>query len=475
MTQRAFALVIWASFSAACDDVWTETAPGEDAGGPPALDAAAQADAAPPLDAAAQTSLDAGSDHADASSSDAQAQDAARARAQDASMSDALVPDTGASDGAPAADGGTPGAPLEYAVGTARIELAVRDGRVLPLQLWYPAVDAVRAEASAGHPVSEFEPPGPRRVLLEGLLASAPANCTNRKMHAAFDAPAHGAAAPYPLLVYSHHLEGLRVAQFSTAEALARLGFVVAAPDHSEMTLFDREDDLQSADVLAMLLRFRLDGLDVRAKDIEDVIGRLLAADASAVPESIRGKIDPARVGVFGHSMGSMTAGVVAARDTRVKAAAYQSAPPAAVLTLLNVFEQPAIESFRVPALFMLNQEDAPMNAAGNNDALREQFEAHGPLAYLVEVRDTGHWSFADDCALIPDFADGCGQGTRSVEPFDTFEHLSNAQAREIAARNLTAFFASQFLGRPPGALEEPGSTHAIVRSHPPRAGARSK
>jgi hypothetical protein len=54
---------------------------------------------------------------------------------------------------------------------------------------------------------------------------------------------------------------------------------VVAAPDHSEMTLFDREDALQSAAVWAMLLRFRLDGLDVRAKDVEGVIGRLLAAD----------------------------------------------------------------------------------------------------------------------------------------------------------------------------------------------------
>jgi dienelactone hydrolase len=356
-------------------------------------------------------------------------------------------------------------------VGTTRIELPARDGRVLPVQLWYPAAESARGEASSGHAVSEFEPPGERRALLERLLANAPEGCATRRMHAALDAPVHGASAPYPLLVYSHHLEGVRIAQFSVAEALAKLGMVVAAPDHSSMTLYDRTDDLQSADVLGILFRFRLEGLALRAADIEDVMGKLLDRDAAAIPGGLRGKIDAARVGVFGHSMGSMTAGVVAARDSRVKAAAYVSAPPAALLSLLNVFEQPQIESFRVPALFLLNQEDVPMGTVGGNDAIREQFEAHGPLAHLVEARDTGHWSFADDCALIPDFADGCGEGTRQVEPFDPYQSLPNAQARQIAARYIAAFFGSQFLGQPATAFTAlTPSAHEIVKSHPARA-----
>jgi dienelactone hydrolase len=357
-----------------------------------------------------------------------------------------------------------------FAVATARVEIVARGMRTLPLQLWYPAQESARAEASQGHPVSEFEPPGPRRQLLERLLPGAPAGCASRVMHAAFDAAPDPAGAPYPLLVYSHHLEGMRFAQFSVAEELARHGFVVAAPDHAQMTLYDRTDDLMSADILGTALRFRLDALVLRAQDIESVLDVMLDPAAQAIPAGLRGKIDRSRVGAFGHSMGSMTTGVVAQRDTRVSAAAYMAFPPARTSELLNLLDQPAIETFRVPALFMLNQEDASLGAVDGDEVLRAQFKAHRPLSYLVEVRDTGHWSFADDCGLIPDFADGCGRGTRTAEPYDAYDNLNNEQARAIAARYVTAFFASQFLKAAPGPLSgKPGSMHEIVESHPAR------
>jgi dienelactone hydrolase len=475
MTYRSRALLLWASLAlGACDELWNEDPTDAEAGaaleaptdaeaGVALLDAAAQPDAAT---TAPEPVADVGPGPA---ASDASAADASLADAQapDATLADASSPPPATDAGAPPPDARV----AEYVVGTTRIEFPARDGRVLPVQLWYPAAESARAEASAGHPVSEFEPPGPRRALLERLLAAAPEGCANRRMHAAFDAPVNGAAAPYVLLTYSHHLEGMRIAQFSVAEALAKQGMIVAAPDHSSMTLFDRTDDLQTADLLGTVLRFQLDALALRAADIEDVISKLLDRDAAVIPAGIRGKLDPARVGAFGHSMGSMTTGVVAARDKRVKAAAYMSFPPATLLTLLNLLEQPQIESFRVPALFMLNQEDAPLSGVGGIEALREQYEAHAPLAYLVEVRDTGHWSFADDCALIPDFADGCGRGTRTTEPYEEFSFLPNAQARQSAARYVTAFFASQFLGQPAAAFgAEAPAAHEIVKSHPAHA-----
>lgn len=373
-------------------------------------------------------------------------------------------------------DAGSPkgdAASADFVVGTTRFEITAEDDRTLPVQLWYPAEESARAEASAGHPVSEFEPPGPRRELLERLLQNAPKGCSSRVMHAAFDAPVNGAAALFPLLVYSHHLEGMRIALFSLAERLARLGFVVAAPDHSSMTLYDRTDDLQTADLLGTVLRFRLDALTIRAADVERVLDVLLAqgAESAVVPESVRGQIDPERVGVFGHSAGSMTAGVVATHDRRVRAAAYLSFPPAEIISLLDLLDQPAIEDFHVPALFMLNQEDGYLNAVGGNDFIREQFAAHPARAYLVEVRDTGHWSFADDCALIPDFADGCGQGTRGVEPYESYQNLDNEQARQIAAHHLAVFFGNQFLGAPEEALVGVASSpHEVARAHPETA-----
>lgn len=357
---------------------------------------------------------------------------------------------------------------FDFVVGTRRILISARRGRTLPVQLWYPAVEEARSEALAGHPIVDFEPVGPRRALLERLLSFAPEGCTNRHMRAALDAPVNATAGPFALLVYSHHLEGMRLAQFSVAEALARRGFVVAAPDHEGMSLYDRTGDLQTPDLIGTLLRFNPDSLAIRADDMESVLDVLLDPAEESVPEGIRGRIDETRIGAFGHSLGSMTIGVVAARDPRVRAAAYLAMPPAVLLEPLNLLGQPAIEAFRTPALFMLNLEDAPLTAVAGIDVIRAQFDAHPEPAFLVEVRDTGHWSFADDCAIIPDFADGCGSVPRPSNPRVTFDNLENVLAREIAAEYLGAFFGSELLGHDRGVLVgEPFSPNETVREHP--------
>ena len=349
-------------------------------------------------------------------------------------------------------------------VGTTRIEINARRMRRLPVQLWYPTTEALRAQAAAGRAMSELEPPGPQRDLLEKLLASAPAACTNRTMHAALDAPVASAPGPYPLLVYSHHLEGMRTALFSLAEALAGRGFVVAAPDHVGRTLFDRDDDLQTADPVASVLRSGLDDAAVRADDIESVLDVLLDPQADAVPDALRGQLDAQRVGMFGHSMGSMTSGIVTARESRVRAAAFLSYPPARTAISLG---QPTIGELQVPALFMLNREDAPLSAVSALDSIREQFESYSAQAYLVEVNDTGHWSFADDCGLIADFMDGCGMGTRQAEPHEAFAFLAPSEARRIAAHYVGAFFSEQFLAADSEALLGPPlSSAATLKVH---------
>lgn len=354
-------------------------------------------------------------------------------------------------------------------VGTTRVEIAVSARRTLPVQLWYPAQAGPDNQVESGAKVSQLEPEGERRQLLERLLDDAPEGCTSQRVQAVIDAPARPSATPYPLLVYSHHLEGMRYALFSLAEALAQHGFVVAAPDHVGRTLFDRKDDLQRADLLGTLWRFGLDDLSVRADDMTGVLDVLLDSEAATIPEGLRGSLDDQRIGIFGHSMGSMTAGVVAARDARIRAAAFLAFPPAQVLPPLDLLGQPTVDVFQVPALFMLNQEDAPLSAVSGLESMREQFEAYPAAAYLVEVSDTGHWSFADDCGLIPDFMDGCGEGTRHANPYEHFAFLDNREARNIAAEYLVEFFSEQLLASPDGVLQGPVLPHTLVKAHPAR------
>ncbi len=343
-----------------------------------------------------------------------------------------------------------------FAVGTLRIEIDAHDGRRLPVQLWYPATDEAREEARAGHSVEAFEPEGERRARLAALLEAAPEGCTNRTMHAALEATPAASEAPFPLLAFSHHHEGVRFAMFTIAERLASLGFVVAAPDHEESTVYSHVDDL-----LHTLSTFTPEFLKVRVADLRNVLDVMLDPTSAAVPESLRGRMDAGRVGVYGHSMGGLTSGSVEALDLRVKAAAYLSVPSENAL-----LETPGIESFRVPGLYFFAQEDAVISVFGP-DVVRGEFEAQAPEAWLVEVHDTGHWSFSDDCALISDFANGCGTEARTSELFlDDYENLDNAQARAIAAHYVAAFFAHQFLGTPADALEQATPSELVSVDH---------
>ena len=338
------------------------------------------------------------------------------------------------------------------AVGTTRIEIAGPDGGVMPVQLWYPASQSTRAEAQQGHPTQEFEPVGPRRNLIQSLLDRSPPGCSSRVMHAAFDAPVLASGAPFPVVVYSHHLEGMRFALFSIAEGLAKRGFVVAAPDHVGRSLFDRTDNLMTADPIGLALRFRFDDMAVRSAQLRRVIDALFDPSTPQLPDDLRGRLDTARLGMLGHSEGSGSAGVATAADTRIKAGAYLSFPPARAIEFLDVFGQPTGAELRVPALFMFGQEDGVTGTLGN-EVIRQQFAAHPAPAYLVEVPEAGHWSFADDCGLIPDFADGCGRGKRIAAPNAAFNYLDSNKARAIAVRYVVDFFQSQLLGAPVQAL----------------------
>lgn len=94
----------------------------------------------------------------------------------------------------------------------------------------------------------------------------------------------------FPLLVISHCTAGSRLAHHDTAEALARAGFVVAAPTHPG----DNSNDTSSL--------FLPEQLTARPRHISTTISRLLRAPETAP------MIDPTRIGVIGFGTGGATA-----------------------------------------------------------------------------------------------------------------------------------------------------------------------
>jgi hypothetical protein len=384
-----------------------------------ASDAAAQAATldATAMDAAQGDASPDGAQGMEVSGSDGAAMDAGADVMGDRSLGDAGHADAG-SDAA-----STPG---PYAVGTLRIELSIDAQRTIPVQLWYPAVDAARAEASQGHPTAEFEPAGARRDQLITMLANSPDACTNKIMHAAHAPEVATAGRPFPALVFSHCQDCVRFSTFSASEHLASLGFVIAAPDHVRGTIYDGTGVLDEA------------FLQTRAIDARKVIDLLLDAQSTLLPSGLRGNIDASRIGMYGHSYGALTTGRVLRDDARVKAGSLIAAPIDLGSPLNAVLPSAAdVITLKQPALFFEGLEDAALFTLFIDD----NFARYPNPVWMVQVKDAGHWSFTDIAGFNGRFVGGCGMGTRQGSLLDTFPFADIVRVRNLTGAYLGAFF----------------------------------
>lgn len=320
-----------------------------------------------------------------------------------------------------------------YAVGNTTLTLTdeARD-RQLTVEIWYPASEKARLKAEAGVGAETFFPAGDLRDQYAALLAAAPADGPTRIAHSARDAEPEGSGASWPLLLFSHCHDCVRFSEFEVAERLASHGFVVAAPDHTGNTLFDSG---------AMLTP---EFLRTRAADIRFVADALLAranASGNDLVTRLARRFDADRLGVFGHSFGGVTTGLVLQDDARFRAGVAIAAPP----------ENPVLPGAKMrdihqPLVLIVAREDNSISEFGNQ-VIRGNFRVANPPVWKIEVADAGHWSFSNICGLVPGFQAGCGSGIRQTVPGQSFEYLPVTTAVPIVQRYVTAFFAAQFLG----------------------------
>jgi pimeloyl-ACP methyl ester carboxylesterase len=206
----------------------------------------------------------------------------------------------------------------------------------------------------------------------------------------------------------------------------------VVAPDHDGNTLFDELDGTGA--------ELDTDTLAIRAADIRFVLDVMLDVQRQDVPESLRDKLDPDRVGVFGHSFGGVTAGLVLQVDPR----------PRAGLAIASPMENPLLEGVEIDVLdkpigFLVAVEDNSITELGNV-FIRRNFEDARVPAWKAEVADAGHWSFSDICGVTDLFAAGCGMGERQTD-LTPFEYLPVATGKAIAQAYVTAFFRAHLDG----------------------------
>lgn len=193
------------------------------------------------------------------------------------------------------------------------------DRRELMVQVWYPAGQA----GGKRSPYTRY----PQEIAAGlGQTFSLPAfifsHLGHVKTHAVEEAQLAAGENRFPVLLFSHGLTGFRNQNTFQVEELASHGYIVAGIDHTydaAATVFP--------DGRAALIRFanlsgfaRLDEhIPLWKDDIRFVLDQVEQLDKE--DERFAGRLDAARIGMFGHSYGGAAAVQMLMDDERIKAA----------------------------------------------------------------------------------------------------------------------------------------------------------
>jgi dienelactone hydrolase len=207
----------------------------------------------------------------------------------------------------------------------------------------------------------------PRHVTSKMVEVTAP----GRSFPARLVYPTRG--GPYPAIAFAHGY-GIDSSYYrGTLRALASAGYVVIAPD-SETGQFPSHSRM--ADDLNRSLRW---------------LGEQSATGTLDVP---RGKVNPRRLAVAGHSMGGGVALLAASRshlvDTVATLAAADTAPVRASV---------AVRRLHVPSLFVVGSDDRIVPAAGTAVIFRR---APSP-SLLATITGGSHCGFMETIPLACD------------------------------------------------------------------------
>ena len=336
------------------------------------------------------------------------------------------------------------------AVANTTLTVEVSD-RALIIEVWYPGDE----RADEPQSILNFEDSESGRNVLSELIQAAPAECITTTTQSLRDGVAAADLSALPLVIFSHCHNCGRYSSFSLAERLASHGMVVLSMDHAGPQPFTAEAAGEPLNV-AQLQR--------RAADIQTLLEVALNGSLFARSEATRAlTIDVNRIGLFGHSFGSVTVGLVAQNEPRVRAVAGLAAPMENIL-LPGV----TISEISAPVLLVLAEEDNSILEIGN-DFIRQNFESANPPVWQVDLADAGHWSVSDLCGLNEAFSAGCGKGTRhsadrAGEPFD---YMPVTRGIRLTQNILAAFFLG-YLNDRSDALESFGTLdeESDVRVH---------
>ena len=323
--------------------------------------------------------------------------------------------------------------PYPVGVRSTTVVDAARDGRSLPVEVWYPA-----ARAHAGQDLR----PDSRDAyeLVPGYRVP---------QDAVRDVPA--APGRFPLVAFSHGYGGHRRQSTFLCTHLASHGYVVAACDHAGNTMHDvmRLAMAHRRGAAAPDPRSTLPALVAqRPADVHLLVDRVLDGAVG----DVAAHVDAERVGVAGHSFGGWTSLMVARTDRRVRAL-LPLAPAGGESPLPSAERRTALDfawGREVATLFVVAERDSLLPLAGMHDLLRRTPSA---TKRMVVLENADHMHFCDRAAEVHELfrlmpPPGGFQKVARVTP--PIAELAPPDHAELAVRALAvAHFDAALMDRP--------------------------
>jgi predicted dienelactone hydrolase len=311
------------------------------------------------------------------------------------------------------------------------------------IQVWYPA------QAATGMTTAPYLP---TPVLLEAMkkeqYLDVPAEAleawSSMRTHAYLDAPLAALPRRLPLLLFSPGFGVSRVNYTALMQDFASHGYVVAAVDHPYcgLSVLPGGRVLSSSNPEGKSTpEARVEAMAMDAAFVRD---KLL--DVGSTAGRFARRLDPNRVGIFGHSIGGAAALEAGRTDSPFRACADLDG---------DAWGKVETEGVKRPFLVLLNVPGPPIHIP---EAMRKQRDAQWTEvmsrrktpAYIVKIRNTTHFSFSDLPFLVSAALMQKNGGT-----------LAPTRGHQIIATLLRTFFSEYLGGRKRGALEQ------VVREYP--------
>ena len=269
-------------------------------------------------------------------------------------------------------------------------------GRRLMVSIWYPTDRYGEIAPLTQHPNEVAAGLG----KLAGLPGLPFQHLRYFKLAASENIPVLEEGSPFPVLVFSHGLVGLRLQNSSTLQDLASWGYVVVAIDHTDaaaVTVFP--------DGEARFYNLEAFGIPPNVEPDKTIIDERMfpvwVADQRFVYDVLEmwavndpmfgGRLDVTRIGSFGHSFGGATALEVCRVDARCRAAVNLDGGLYGAIV-----NQPAV----YPLLLMSSAESSQF--AETVEQWTRMIENASAEAYWLELPGSTHFSFTITQLLSP-------------------------------------------------------------------------